>query len=31
MKVEGEGGRVVVQDKVEDFSLALDRVMVRVG
>lgn len=29
--VEGEGGRVVVQDKLEHFFVALDRVMVRVG
>lgn len=29
--VEGEGGRVVIQDKVEHFFVALDRVMVRVG
>ena len=29
--VEGEGGKVLLQDKVEDFFVALDRVLVGVG
>ena len=29
--VEGEGGKVLVQDRVEDFFVALDRVLVGVG
>ena len=29
--VEGEGGKVFVRDRVEDFFVALDRVLVRVG
>ena len=29
--VEGEGGRVLVRDRVEDFFVALDRVLVGVG
>ena len=29
--VEGEGGQVFVRDKVEDFFVALDRVLVSVG
>ena len=29
--VEGEGGKVLVRDKVEDFFVALDRVLVGVG
>ena len=30
-KVEGEGGKMLVRDKVEDFSVELDEVMRRVG
>ena len=29
--VEGEGGKLIVRDKVEDFIVALDEAMVRVG
>ena len=29
--VEGEGGKVLVRDRVEDFFVALDRVLVGVG
>ena len=29
--VVGEGGKVLVRDKVEDFFVALDRVLVGVG
>ena len=29
--VEGQGGKVVVRDKVEDFFVALDRALVGVG
>ena len=29
--VDGEGGKVVVRDKVEDFLVALDRALVGVG
>ena len=29
--VEGEGGKLIVRDKVEDFFVALDRAMVGVG
>ena len=29
--VEGEGGKLVVRDKVEDFFVPLDRALVRVG
>ena len=29
--VEGEGGKVLVRDRVEEFFVALDRVLVAVG
>ena len=29
--MEGEGGKLIVRDKVEDFFVALDRAMVGVG
>ena len=29
--VEGEGGKVMVRNKVEDFFIALDRALVGVG
>ena len=29
--MEGEGGKIVVWDKVEDFFVALDRALVGVG
>ena len=29
--MEGEGGKVLVRDRVEDFFIALDRVLVVVG